>query len=148
VTLERARSASRGEPSVGSPLKLSVLILLLVGLAALLWHVIARHAGVREPARSLVRDTALARVQAQSGRRDWTLYGGDYANRRWSELTAVNRATVRRLGRRFSIPTGAGKKGSLQTTPLVADGVMYLTDRKSTRLNSSHHQVYRMPSSA
>ena len=72
-------------------------------------------------------DTALAKVQAQSGRRDWTLYGGDYANRRWSELAAIDRTTVRHLTRRFTIPTGAGKKGSLQTTPLVADGIMYLT---------------------
>jgi alcohol dehydrogenase (cytochrome c) len=111
---------------IGSPLKVSVLVLLVLLLGAVLWRVLARR-GVPEPARSLVLDTALARVQAQSGRRDWTLYGGDYANRRWSELAAISRATVRRLSRRLTIPTGAGKKGSLQTTPLVADGIMYLT---------------------
>ena len=127
MTGDHGRSAPRGEPIVGSPLKLSVLILLVLLLGAVIWRVLARRAGVREPARSLVLDTVLARVQAQSGRRDWTLYGGDYANRRWSELAAINRATVRDLGHRFTIRTGAGKKGSLQTTPLVADGIMYLT---------------------
>ena len=96
---------------IGSPLKSSVLLLLvlLVGGAAV-WWVRSAPAGVPEPARSLVLDTALAKVQAQSGRRDWTLYGGDYANRRWSELAAIDRTTVRHLTRRFTIPTGARRK--------------------------------------
>jgi PQQ-dependent dehydrogenase (methanol/ethanol family) len=83
--------------------------------------------GVPEPARSLVLDSSLARLQARSGRRDWTLYGGDYANRRWSALAQIDSSTVHQLTHRTSIATGAGKAGSLQTTPLVADGVMYFT---------------------
>jgi alcohol dehydrogenase (cytochrome c) len=123
------RGAARwGEPLIGSPLKSSALLLLVLLIGgAVAWWVRPAPVGVPEPARSLVLDTVLAKVQAQSGRRDWTLYGGDYANRRWSELAAIDRTTVKHLTRRFSIPTGAGKKGSLQTTPLVADGIMYLT---------------------
>ena len=113
---------------IGSPLKSSALLLLVLLIGgAVVWWVRPAPVGVPEPARSLVLDTVLARVQAQSGRRDWTLYSGDYANRRWSELAAIDRATVKHLTRRFSIPTGAGKKGASQTTPLVADGMMYLT---------------------
>jgi PQQ-dependent dehydrogenase (methanol/ethanol family) len=128
VTGDEGHSATRGESTFGSPLKVSVSILLIVAIAvAGFWSLRWSRTVVPEPARSLVLDTVPAKVQAQSGRRDWTLYGGDYANRRWSQLSAINRRTVPQLARRFVIPTGAGKKGSLQTTPLVADGVMYVT---------------------
>lgn len=112
---------------VGSPLKLSALILLVLLAGAALWRWRSGAGGVPEPARSLVLDTLLTLVQARSGGRDWTLYGGGYANRRWSELAAIDRSNVRRLAPRLAIPTSGSKKGSLQTTPLVADGIMYVT---------------------
>ena len=37
---------------------------------------------------------------------------------------------------------------ALPTTPVHAESKQYWTDRKSTRLNSSHNRESRMPSSA
>ena len=42
----------------------------------------------------------------------------------------------------------SGNKEVLQSRIESEDGKMYLLDRKSTRLNSSHIQKSRMPSSA
>ena len=43
---------------------------------------------------------------------------------------------------------GAGPVGLTLTTDLAQRGVAVTVDRKSTRLNSSHSQQSRMPSSA
>ena len=92
----------------------------------------------------------------------WLMYGGNYENWRFSPLKDVNRKNVKGLQVAWIFQTGI--PGQLETAPIVADGIMYLVtsynhlyaldavtgepDRKSTRLNSSHIQKSRMPSSA
>ena len=54
----------------------------------------------------------------------WPGYNGTSAGNRYSPLDQINRSNVRGLGLQWSFtPGGAG----LQTTPVVADGVMYVT---------------------
>ncbi len=56
--------------------------------------------------------------------RDWPSFGRDAGAQRHSPLTQVNRQNVGRLQQAWSFDTGAR---DLQVTPLVVNGVMYLT---------------------
>lgn len=56
---------------------------------------------------------------------DWPLYGGNYANQRYSELDQINRNNVAGLELAWRYKTGI--KATFQTNPLVQDGVMYIT---------------------
>jgi alcohol dehydrogenase (cytochrome c) len=58
-------------------------------------------------------------------RGDWLLYGRDYGQQRFSPLDEINTETVGRLVPKWIYQTGSA--ATFQTTPLVADGVMYLT---------------------
>jgi alcohol dehydrogenase (cytochrome c) len=80
----------------------------------------------RREALAAIDGAALARGGAD-GARDWPTYGRDYSNRRYSPLRTIDTASVRRLRLRSSFRTGAGRVGSFQSSPLVVDGVMYVT---------------------
>lgn len=56
---------------------------------------------------------------------NWLSYGRDYANQRFSPLTQINRESVARLVPRWLYQTGTS--ATFQATPLVVDGVMYLS---------------------
>lgn len=56
---------------------------------------------------------------------NWLTFGHGYANQRFSELDDIDRETVRDLAPAWTFYTGV--KGSFQATPLVADGVMYVS---------------------
>src|SRR2546428_12783693 len=62
---------------------------------------------------------------AQSG--DWLMYGHNYWNNRYSPLATINTTNVRNLIPRMVFQTGTPQLGSLEPTPLVANGVMYIT---------------------
>ncbi|MCG8379701.1 MAG: PQQ-binding-like beta-propeller repeat protein [Proteobacteria bacterium] len=56
---------------------------------------------------------------------DWPLYGNKYNNQRYSELAQINHTNVPRLKLAWKYTTGI--KGTFQTSPIVKDGVMYIT---------------------
>ncbi len=56
---------------------------------------------------------------------DWPLYGRTYDNQRFSPLSQVNSSNVDRL--RLAWRFNTGKFGSFQTSPVIRDGVMYIT---------------------
>lgn len=56
---------------------------------------------------------------------DWILSGRTYSNQRFSPLKQVNRGNVKRLVPAWIHQTGIAS--TFQTTPMVADGVMYIT---------------------
>jgi alcohol dehydrogenase (cytochrome c) len=67
-----------------------------------------------------------ARLRAAGAdKANWILPGRDYANRRFSPLDAINAANVKTLVPKWIYQTGV--IGTFQTTPLVVDGVMYVT---------------------
>jgi len=55
---------------------------------------------------------------------EWTVYGGDYNNSRYSELAQVDTSNVTKLGGAWTMRFDAE---SSTATPIVKDGVMYMT---------------------
>src|SRR5687768_9547744 len=55
----------------------------------------------------------------------WLMFGGDYSGRRHSPLTQVTPQNVNRLAHQWTFQTGT--LGMFETTPLVHDGVLYVT---------------------
>jgi alcohol dehydrogenase (cytochrome c) len=56
---------------------------------------------------------------------NWLTYSGDYAGRRFSPLDQINAANAHSLTAKWVFQTPA--TGKLETTPLVADGILYAT---------------------
>jgi len=60
-------------------------------------------------------------------RRNFDSVGGNLANHRYSSLTNIHKSTLSRLGGAWSIHLEDGKSpGTMQATPVVVDGVMFL----------------------
>lgn len=60
--------------------------------------------------------------------KEWTTYGGDYFNRRYSTLDQINDSNIKELAPVWVTSLGSGSelKYSGEATPLVQDGVMYI----------------------
>ena len=65
---------------------------------------------------------------------DWPVYGGDPGNSRYSTLKQINRSNIAQLKAIWVYHTGDTSDGSrypvrstFESTPLVIDGVMYVT---------------------
>src|SRR5207248_8190179 len=90
----------------------------------------ARHAG-------LSGDTEMKRIAillvlalgavllAQPPTASWPTYHGDNTGRRFSPLTMINDKNVSGLSTAWTFRTGVG--GGLKSTPLMVDGILYLT---------------------
>jgi alcohol dehydrogenase (cytochrome c) len=65
------------------------------------------------------------RVREVTSERQWPTYNGEPGGNRYTTLTQIDRTTVSRLAPAwlFTVPTN----GQLQTTPVVVDGLMYVT---------------------
>ena len=55
----------------------------------------------------------------------WLMYGGNYQSWRFSPLKDINRQNVKKLTPAWMFQTGI--PGQLEASPIIADGVMYLT---------------------
>jgi alcohol dehydrogenase (cytochrome c) len=62
---------------------------------------------------------------AQNDGATWLSYGKNYSGWRYSALDQISTATVGRLAPRWIYQTGEG--GRIETTPLVVDGMMFVT---------------------
>jgi quinohemoprotein ethanol dehydrogenase len=58
---------------------------------------------------------------------EWLTYGRDYAETRYSPLNQITTENVHRLGLAWTWEIEARGGGALQVTPLVADGVIYMS---------------------
>jgi alcohol dehydrogenase (cytochrome c) len=94
----------------------SVPRLTLVACAALVLP-LALAAAELDPARI---------INAGKEPQNWLTYGGNYAAWRYSALDAINRNNVKKLVPVWAFQTGK-TDGGFSCTPLVADGVMYIT---------------------
>src|SRR3954449_11244329 len=70
---------------------------------------------------------AIAVPVAAQATGDWTTYGGNDWNQRYSKLKAITTANVARLVPRLVFSTGIAKLGSFENAALVANGGMYVT---------------------
>ena len=77
---------------------------------------------------------AARRMASPAGGGDWTTYGGDMWNRRWFTGTRINNVNVANLTPRYMFQTGTARLGSLENTPLVENGVMYVTTPYNTAM--------------
>ena len=69
----------------------------------------------------------------------WLTYSGDYTGRRHSPLKQITPGNVGKLSLQWMFQAeGMAIARGFESIPLMHDGVMYIRDRKSTRLNSSH----------
>ena len=60
---------------------------------------------------------------------EWPTYHGNLNGNRYSELAKINRANIGKLSIAWTFPAGTGQ--ALETTPVVASGVMYVTSVNS-----------------
>jgi len=58
---------------------------------------------------------------------NWMIYGADYSSQRYSGLTQITPQNVKSLA--YAWAYQSPNTGSWQATPLVVDGIMYLTQR-------------------
>ena len=64
-------------------------------------------------------------LSAASDNANWLTYGRDYGNQRFSPLAQINASNVKRLTPRWIFQSGV--TATFQATPIVADGVMYVS---------------------
>src|SRR5437667_1697722 len=62
-----------------------------------------------------------------AGSGDWVMYGHNYWNNRYSPLKTINTTNVKSLVPRAVYTHGAERLGSFETTPVVVNGIMYIT---------------------
>jgi quinohemoprotein ethanol dehydrogenase len=60
-------------------------------------------------------------------RANFPIVGGDLGNLRYSALTRINKSNVGRLGGAWMIKAEEGRGGWMQATPVVVDGIMYMS---------------------
>ena len=70
-----------------------------------------------------IDDARLA--DAGRDRANWLTYARDYTNQRFSPLAAINAVNVKKLAPRWIYQSGV--PATFQATPIVADGVMYVS---------------------
>src|SRR6266436_5659418 len=109
----RHRFGSRDDMKRGS---LLLVCAAAIGLGAALWS----HANSATSGAPDLRKPAAA---------EWLHVGGDWSNSRYSTLTRLTPANVKNLKGAWvtHLGSGLGTKYSLEVTPLIKDGVMYVT---------------------
>jgi alcohol dehydrogenase (cytochrome c) len=68
-------------------------------------------------------------VQSSQDSLNWLTYSGDYYSHRFSALTNINTGNVARLSVAWVYQT---MPGLVETSPIIVDGVMYITEPPST----------------
>jgi alcohol dehydrogenase (cytochrome c) len=71
---------------------------------------------------------------ARTDGKNWLMVGRDYTNQRWSPLTQITTENVHNLRVAWIYQTGISRLGSFETSPVVVDGVMYVTTPYSTAM--------------
>ncbi len=96
--------------------------LVLVGSLLLAWPGGRHPTAVR--AQGMMPDGPML-LAAASNPNDWLIYGHDYTNQRYSGLNQIDTSNVSQLVPRWIFQTGI--VASFETTPVVYNGVMYIT---------------------
>ena len=81
---------------------------------------------------SLAWPSGPAAQRAAEGTANWTLHNLDLAGSRFSALDQINASNVKSLVPRWLFQYGIIDGVSNQTTPIVVDGIMYVTDPRGS----------------
>ena len=75
-------------------------------------------------------ESAAAPQGAKYPNEDWPTYGGDLGNTRFSTLSQINTTNVDKLEVKWVFRTGLGAdpRVNFQVSPIVVDGIMYVSD--------------------
>lgn len=75
-----------------------------------------------------IDDAALRNAgKNEANAKEWITYAGNYAETRYSLLKQINTTNVSKLGLAWSVETESPTGGRVESTPLVANGVMYMS---------------------
>ena len=74
----------------------------------------------------LSKDGGVYREKTITPKADWTHYDGSLTGNRYSPLELINPSNVQRLGAAWLFPI-PGNPRAIQSTPVVQDGIMYVT---------------------
>ena len=66
--------------------------------------------------------------------KNWLSFGRDYTNQRYSPLTQIHAGNVKDLKVSWMYQTSISRLGSFETSPVVVDGIMYLTTPYNTAM--------------
>lgn len=88
-------------------------------------QVASAKSGARAPTFTDVTNDMLMRARSEG--KNWLMYGRDYTNQRWSPLSQISTANVHNLRVSWIYQTGISRLGSFETSPVVVDGIMYVT---------------------
>jgi alcohol dehydrogenase (cytochrome c) len=80
--------------------------------------------------RAQVSNERLLRVAAEP--QNWMMYSGTYASQRYSTLAQIHSGNVKDLEQKWVFQAESLEK--FETTPLVVDGIMYITQAPSDAL--------------
>src|SRR5436853_6819232 len=69
-------------------------------------------------------------VKAESEPANWLTYAGSYKSQRYTQLDQINKQNVTQLKPAWVYQLRTG--GVFETSPVVVDGVMYMTEPPST----------------
>ncbi|MFN3312899.1 MAG: PQQ-dependent dehydrogenase, methanol/ethanol family [Hyphomonas sp.] len=97
----------------------------LIGLSALMLLAACGQDGVQQASEPGFAAVDTARISSASAGEEWLSYGGTYDEQRHSSLTAINAANVGELGVAWTYDLGTNR--GVESTPIVVDGVMYVT---------------------
>ena len=75
----------------------------------------------------LLRKTDSGEYRVVTSQADWPSYNGQTTGSRYSELTQITNANVSRLQPKWIFTLHGTSVRGVQSTPIVADGVMYVT---------------------
>src|ERR1700677_3910034 len=67
---------------------------------------------------------------------DWPYYGADVHNTRFADIDQINPSNIAQLIPAWTFHTGANPNFGMEMTPIVVDGVMYIT--------ASDHEVFAL----
>lgn len=87
------------------------------------WPLLSGCSPPAPDAATLVTDARL--VDAANEPENWLTHGGDYAEQRYSSLSSIDEGNVAELGLAWSFDLKTER--GVEATPLVADGVMYVS---------------------
>jgi alcohol dehydrogenase (cytochrome c) len=121
--IDRLIAGGRGAmPAFGGRLDQAARKALIAHLRALSAQGIQPASPVKAPSIAVSAEQLL---NAEKNNSDWLMYGRDYGNRRHSPLRQIHKGNVRDLVPAWSFQTGT--PDGLEATPLVVNGVMYMT---------------------